>query len=133
MLAKRIDTPGCLRNYHGHCNYPGNGRQSVENVDPNIPAKRKTAKRLRRIIVSSVIGILGLCVQCVCVCVGGGGGRGKVMYKSERRGKWIGGVNHASKLEPTMMEQMRAGTRRSIPKSPPKQKHRKNPTKVRAR
>ena len=81
MLANRhtstnaiTDTPGCLRDYHGHCNYPGNGRQSVENVDPNIPAKRKTAKRLRRIIVSSVIGILGLCVQCVCVCVGGGGG-----------------------------------------------------------
>ena len=58
-----------------HCDHPGNGCQDVENVDTDIPAKRKPAKVLRRIIVSRIIGILGLCV-CVCVCVGGGRGGG---------------------------------------------------------
>ena len=60
------------RNYHSHSNYPGNGSQGVENVDSDIPAERKPAKVLRRVIVSRFIGILGL-----CVCVGGGGGGGE--------------------------------------------------------
>ena len=37
------------------------------------------------------------------------------------------------KLQLTMTEQMRAGTRRSMPTNPPKQKQRKNPTRVKVR
>ena len=112
MLANRhtpkaiTNTTGCsLRNYHSHCNYPGNGRQSIENVDTDIPAERKPAKRFCRVMVSRVIGILGLHVctvyvyvvcmcECVCVCVGGGGGGGrkKGMYKSERKGEGNGSI-----------------------------------------
>ena len=61
----------CLRNYHGHSNYPGNGQQDIENVDSDIPAERKPAKPPGCVLVSRIISILGLCVVCVCG-VGGG-------------------------------------------------------------
>ena len=70
----------CLRNYHGHSNYPGNGCQDVENVDTDIPGKRKPAKSPSRVIVSRFIGILGL----VCVCVCGGGEEGERGGERER-------------------------------------------------
>ena len=70
-----------------HSNDPGNGCQGVENVDSDIPAERKPAKVFCRVIVSRIIGILGLCVwggggveeggEYVCVCgEGRGWGRG---------------------------------------------------------
>ena len=63
--------------YHDHSNYPGKGQQDVENVDPDIPAERKPAKPPCWVMVSRIVGILGLCVWCggrVCVCVCGVGG-----------------------------------------------------------
>ena len=78
---------GCLRNYHGHCNYPSNGRQDIENVDTDIPAERKLAKSLRRVIVSSFIGILGL----VCVWWEGGGGGERGREGEAERGRERGG------------------------------------------
>ena len=42
-------------------------------------------------------------------------------------------VCQISEIEPTMIEQIRAGTRRAIPTSPPKKKQRINPTIVRVR
>ena len=74
--TKGANYASCLRNYHSHSNYPGNGHQGIKNVDSDIPAERKPAKVLRRVIVSRIIGILGLCV-CVYVCVCGCGGEGE--------------------------------------------------------
>ena len=56
------------------------------------------------------------------------------MYE-KRRGLGRGGIKdvRTSKLQLTMTEQMRAGTRRSMPTIPPKKKQRKNPTRVRVR
>ena len=65
-------------NYDDHCNDPSNGCQDVENVDTDIPAERKLAKPLCRVVVSSFIGTLGL----VCVCDGGGEGN---RQRRERR------------------------------------------------
>ena len=53
--------------------------------------------------------------------------KGEVMESSGR--KEIGHTNPV----PTIMEQIRAGTRRAIPNSPPKKKQSKNPTMVRVR
>ena len=58
-------------NYHDHSNYPGKGQQDIENVDSDIPAERKPAKPPCWVMVSRIVGILGLCVWCggECVCV----------------------------------------------------------------
>ena len=65
-----------------------------------------------------------------CECVGGWPGGCGWVWVSVGKCGWVCQIRE---VELTMMEQMRAGTRRAIPSSPPKKKQRMNPTIVRMR